>query len=150
MKFVITLIALLAISSSAHAEEDKPVTLGSVLDGVKNFFQVDSTSDTNISKEDGVNGVNPGELKQKTATKTQVKELDNEGCWKKQPQTAYTRATTYPSLDNDYPVQYRAHIPDRNDLSLPVNRVVFGSSIETNSAPAETLLGGAKLIECEQ
>ena len=147
MKFVITLIVLLPISSLAYAEEGKPLTLGNALDGVKNFFQIDSISDTNVSKE---KGVNPSELKQKTATKTQVKELDNEGCWKKQPQTAYTRATTYPSLDNDYPVQYRAHIPDRNDLSLPVNRVVYGSSIETNSAPAETLLGGAKLIECEQ
>ena len=147
MKFVITLIALLAISSLAHAEEDKPVTLGSVLDGVKNFFQNDSTSDTNVSKE---GGVNPGELKQKTATKTQEKELDNEGCWKKQPQTAYTRATTYPSLNNDYPVQYRAHIPDRNDLSLQVERVVYGPSINSESAPADTLLGGAKLIECKQ
>ena len=147
MKFVITLIALLAISSLAHAEEDKPVTLGSVLDGVKNFFQNDSTSDANVSKEDGVN---PGELKQKTATKTQVKEIDNEGCWEKQPQTAYTRATTYPSLNNDYPVQYRAHIPDRNDLSLQVDRVVYGPSINAESAPADSLLGGAKLIECKQ
>jgi len=150
MKFVITLIVLLTISSLAHAEEDKPVTLGGVLDGVKNFFQIDSTSDTNITSEDSLNGVNPGELKQKTATKTQVKEIDNEGCWEKQPQTAYTRATTYPSLNNDYPVQYRAHIPDRNDLSLQVDRVVYGPSINAESAPADSLLGGAKLIECKQ
>jgi len=147
MKFVITIIALLAISSLAHAEEDKPVTLGSVLDGVKTFFQIDSTSGTNVSREDDVN---PGELKQKATTKTQVKEIDNEGCWKKQPQTAYTRATTYPSLNNDYPIQYRAHIPDRNDLSLQVDRVVYGPSINSESAPADILLGGAKLIECRQ
>ena len=138
MKFVIILIALLAISSLASAEESNDAP-NELLSAIKKFLGPADKSELSSSN---------GEVEQQA--KAPVKNIDDEGCWKKQPQTAYTRATTYPSLDNDYPVQYRAHIPDRNDLSLPVNRVVYGSSIDTGSASADTLLGGARLIECEQ
>src|SRR6056300_746516 len=138
MKFVITLIVLLTISSLALAEESNDAP-NELLNAIKNFLGPADKSALPASS---------GEVQQQT--KAPTKKNDDEGCWEKQPQTAYTRATTYPSLDNDYPVQYRAHIPDRNDLSLPVNRVVYGSSINSGSAPADTLLGGARLIECER
>jgi len=146
MKFVTTMIFLLGFSCFALAE-DRPLSLGDIFYGAKNFFQINSATETNPSNE--AIGY-PDETQQKSVTKIPLKVLDDEGCWQKQPQTAYTRATTYPSLNNDYPVQYRAHIPDRNDLSLQVDRVVYGSSINSESAPAGSLLGGAKLIECKQ